>query len=106
MVGPLRVDTASRDYPVRQADWITNQQPVQSAGGALLGDARALVTGAQQPGPAGCRAPRPEHGVAVPNIQSATWRCGGFYRLRGMTRTTMRVMMLKIKPRIPNRTAL
>ena len=35
-----------------------------------------------------------------------SWRCGGFYRLRGMTRTTMRVMMLKIKPRIPNRTAL
>ncbi len=35
-----------------------------------------------------------------------SWRCGGFYRLRGMTKTTMRVMMLKIKPRIPNRTAL
>ncbi len=37
-----------RVYPVRQADVITNQQPVQCAGGALLGDARALVTGAQQ----------------------------------------------------------
>ena len=32
-----------RVYPVRQADWITNQQPVQGAGGALLGDARALL---------------------------------------------------------------
>ena len=37
-----------RDYPVRQADWITNQQPAQSAGRELLGDARALVPGAQQ----------------------------------------------------------
>jgi len=37
-----------RVYPLRQADWITNQQPAQGAGGALLGDARALVTGAQQ----------------------------------------------------------
>jgi len=27
---------------------ITNRQPVRRAGGALLGDARALVTGAQQ----------------------------------------------------------
>ncbi len=53
-----------RDYPVRQADWITNQPPAQGAGGALLGDARALVTGAQQlsgrgalrPGAVPCRA--------------------------------------------------
>jgi len=37
-----------RVYPIRQPDGITNQPPAQGAGGALLGDARALVTGAQQ----------------------------------------------------------
>ncbi len=55
---------ASPRLPVRQADWITNQQPAQSAGRELLGDARALVPGAQQlsgrgalrPGAVPCRA--------------------------------------------------
>ena len=86
-----RVTVAFGCTPRQRNQWTALLQPPEPWGEMPQGDGRAADS-------ARWASQRPRGSVPSPRL--------GAYRRRGMTRTTMRVMMLKKKPRIANKIVL